>query len=63
MECKRRLIEVLVNLIEPFYRRRKEIESNLDYVTSVLEAGSEKANARAEVTLMMVKEAIQQKFY
>lgn len=60
MECKQKLIDVLVALIEPFYKKRQEYEANQDYVLEVLRQGSEKANERAHKTLIKVKEFIHQ---
>lgn len=63
VECKRRLIDVLVSFIEPIRLRRIEYENNLDYVTAVLKKGAEQANAVANKTLLLAKEAMKQRYY
>ncbi len=60
VECKKKLIEVLVELIEPFSSKRRELENNLDYVQDVQRTGAERANAVANETLTLVKEKMQQ---
>ena len=63
VECKRRLIDVLVALIEPMRQRRLQYEKDLHYVKSVLEAGTAKANEMANDTLILAKEAMQQRYF
>lgn len=63
VECKKRLIEVLVDLTEPFRQRRTEFEKNMDYVMSVLKSGTERANAIAEQTLFEVKQAMKLDYF
>lgn len=63
VECKRRLIDVLVALIEPMRERRVQFEKDLDYVKTVLREGSAKANAVANETLLLAKEAMQQRYF
>ncbi len=60
VECKKRLIEILVALLEPMQQRRKAYEQDLPSVQAILEEGAKRANAIAEATLAKVKEAIQQ---
>lgn len=60
VDCKKRLIEVLVDLLTPMRERRAEYEKNPDHVLKVLREGAEKANAVAEETLKKVKEAAHQ---
>lgn len=62
VECKKRLVDVLVEVIEPIRQRRIELESNMDYVLNVLRQGNEKANAVADATLAQVKAAMKQIF-
>jgi tryptophanyl-tRNA synthetase len=62
VECKKRLIEVLVTLIEPMRQKRLAYEKNLDYVTQVLREGTERANQVASKTLHLAKEAMRQVF-
>lgn len=62
VECKRRLIDVLVAFIEPIRQRRIEYQNNLDFVGSVLKHGAENANTVAEHTLLLAKEAMKQRY-
>lgn len=62
VECKKRLVEVLTAFIAPLHQKRLDLEKNIDYVKSVLRAGAEKANATANETLKLVKEALHQVF-
>lgn len=61
--CKRRLIEVLVALTEPFRTRRALYEGDEAYLMEILKAGCDRANARAESTLSATKEALKQGFF
>jgi tryptophanyl-tRNA synthetase len=63
VECKRQLIDVLVALIEPMRLRRVQLEQDLHYVKKVLQEGTEKANATANVTLKLAKEAMHQRYF
>ena len=63
VECKKRLIDVLIALIEPIRQRRLLIEKDLHYVKSVLKEGTEKANFVANQTLMLAKEAMRQRYF
>lgn len=63
VECKHKLIDVLVGLIEPMRRRRLQYEKDLHYVKSVLQAGTAKANEVADATLMLAKEAMKQRYF
>ncbi|MBS0349948.1 MAG: tryptophan--tRNA ligase [Proteobacteria bacterium] len=60
--CKKKLIEVLNALLEPFRRRRLEYQNDLDHVIHILQAGAEQANTVAEQTLQKVKSAIRQDY-
>ncbi|HSW71270.1 MAG TPA: tryptophan--tRNA ligase [Gammaproteobacteria bacterium] len=62
VECKKRLIEVLVNLIEPFRQRRLSYEKNLDQALTILREGTEKAQAVANETVKLAKAAMQQQY-
>ncbi len=62
VDCKKRLVEVLVELIEPIRTKRLDFENNLDYVLDVLRDGNERANAIADDTLHDTKEAMKQIF-
>lgn len=63
VECKKRLIEVLVALIEPMRARRLDFEKDLHYVKTVLQQGTEKANKVANETLILAKEAMHQRYF
>lgn len=63
VECKRKLIDVLVALIEPMRHRRLQYEQDLTYVSNVLKAGSAKANEVAQQTLLLAKDYMKQRYY
>jgi tryptophanyl-tRNA synthetase len=63
VECKRRLIDVLVAMIEPMRMRRLQYEKDIHYVTSVLKEGTMKANETANETLLLAKEAMRQRYF
>jgi tryptophanyl-tRNA synthetase len=63
VECKKRLIEVLVALIEPMRLRRVQYESDIHYVQTVLREGTAKANEVANKTLILAKEAMRQRYF
>lgn len=63
VECKRKLVEVLDALIAPMRERRKAYEGNEDHVLHVLREGTERANAVAEKTLYLAKQAMQQDYF
>lgn len=62
VECKRKLIEVLNDFLQPMRERRKTYVNDKHEILNILTEGSEKANAIAEETLFSVKEAIKQDF-
>lgn len=63
VECKKRLIEVLIALIEPKRQRRLAFAKDMAYVLDVLRRGTAKANITANETLALAKEAMQQRFF
>ncbi|MDX1902222.1 MAG: tryptophan--tRNA ligase [Gammaproteobacteria bacterium] len=63
VECKKKLIEVLVHLIEPIATRRKVFEKDPAEVLRILQVGTEKANKVANQTFELAKEKMQQKFF
>lgn len=63
VECKRRLIDVLVGLIEPFRERRRQYEQDPAQVLEILRKGTEKANSVAQETLALVKRAMRQDYF
>jgi len=63
VECKKRLVDVLVNLTAPMHAERIRLEKDLSYVTGVLKQGCEQANAVTEKTLVLAKEKLRQDFF
>jgi tryptophanyl-tRNA synthetase len=62
VECKKRLIEVLISLIEPIRQRRLVYEQDPGQVMAILRVGTEKANEVAAATLALAKSAMQQDY-
>ncbi len=60
--CKRKLIEVIVELISPMRERRAHYEKDPSEVLRILREGNAKANAQAEITLALAKKAMKQDF-
>jgi tryptophanyl-tRNA synthetase len=63
VDCKKRLIDVLVNIIEPIRARRKIYEDDPGEVLSILKKGTEKANEIASETLILAKKAMSQDYF
>ncbi len=63
VECKRKLIEVLVEFIEPIRQRRSVYENDIGQALDILKAGTERANVVADDTLQQVKKAMQQDYF
>lgn len=63
VEAKKRLIEILVALIEPIRQRRLVYEQDPGQVLQVLRAGTEKANQVAQETLKLAKKAMCQDYF
>lgn len=62
VECKKQLIMVLNDMLEPMRVRRNEYQQDSEAVLAVLRQGQEKANAVAEETLRKVKDVMSQLF-
>jgi len=60
VECKKKLVEVLVDLLAPMQKRRAEYADDPQQILTVLRDGAERANAVAEDTLQAVKEVMKQ---
>ncbi len=60
--CKKQLIEVLVNFIEPIRQRRLVFEKDPAQVWQILRDGSAKARAVSDQTLQLAKQKMQQNF-
>lgn len=63
MDCKRRLIDVLVDLIEPIRLRRQVFENDPGQVLKILQEGVQKANVIAQETLALAKKAMHQDYF
>ncbi len=63
VECKKKLIEVLVNIVEPFRQRRMMYEKDPAAVLNILREGTERANVVAEETLALAKKAMKQNYF
>jgi tryptophanyl-tRNA synthetase len=63
MDCKKKLIEVLVELVEPIRQRRLVYEKDPAQVLTILRQGTEKANVVAEETLKLAKKAMRQDYF
>ncbi|MBN1683903.1 MAG: tryptophan--tRNA ligase [Gammaproteobacteria bacterium] len=63
VECKKKLVDVLVALIEPIRQRRLVFEKDPAQVIKILKEGTERANAIAEETLILAKRAMQQDYF
>jgi tryptophanyl-tRNA synthetase len=63
MDVKKRLIEVLVALIEPIQQRRLVFEKDPAQVLTILREGTAKANAVAQETLALAKKAMKQDYF
>ncbi|MCC2666926.1 MAG: trpS2 [Gammaproteobacteria bacterium] len=61
--CKKRLIDVLVNLIEPIRQRRAVYEKDPAEVLALLKKGTDKANSIATETLALAKAAMKQDYF
>lgn len=60
--CKKKLVEVIVALLEPMQQRRKEYIGNEDYLLQVIRQGADKANKVANDTLQQAKTFMHQVF-
>ncbi len=60
VDCKKKLIEVIVALLEPMQKRRKEFSGDQRYILSVIRDGAERANIIANKTLRDAKEFLKQ---
>lgn len=60
---KKRLIEVLESFIGPIRQRRIDIEKNKEYVSSVLQEGSERTRTVAEHTMHQVRQVMKLDYF
>lgn len=63
VDCKHKLIDVLVELTRPMRDRRKTYEADLGEVLNILKRGTERANEVAEDTLIKAKTAVKQNYF
>ncbi len=63
VECKKKLVEVLNDFLEPIRLRRQEYENDKGMLRDILKSGTERANVICEETLAKVKEAICQESF
>ncbi len=61
--CKKKLVEILNAIIEPIRTRRKHFEDRPDDVVDALRLGTQRANAVAEETLALAKQALRQDYF
>ncbi len=57
-DLKKDLVQVIINFLKPFQKRRKELESKPNYVEKVIQEGSEKARIEAKKNILEIKEKI-----
>lgn len=60
VECKKRLVDIIVALLAPMQKRRTEYAAEKSHLQSVLKKGATQANIIANDTLQSAKEAMQQ---
>ncbi len=58
VDCKKKLLEYLLPVIEPLYEKRIQLEKNPDYVRDVLVEGSREARVLAQATMEEVRAAM-----
>ncbi len=58
VDCKKRLIERVIEALEPVRTKREYLSRNIDEVRQILEAGNRKSRAFAERTLAGVRDLI-----
>jgi tryptophanyl-tRNA synthetase len=63
VKCKKLLIAVLEEMLEPIRARRKEWEQKIEEVYAILEEGTQKARATAASTLNDVREAMKINYF
>lgn len=63
VKCKKLLINVLEEILEPIRTKRKYYEERIEEVYKILEEGSRKANLKANETLCKVKKAMKINYF
>lgn len=62
VECKKRLVDAILEFLIPLQKRRAEYETNHTYVYKILQNGADKVNEIADETLRLVREVTRQLF-
>lgn len=62
VDCKKRLLEHMLPVIEPLYEKRVQLENDQDTVRDILVAGSRKAREHASTTMDEVRQAMKLKY-
>jgi tryptophanyl-tRNA synthetase len=62
VDCKRKLLEGLLPVIEPLHEKRVQLERNIPELKETLFEGSRKARAIAEATMNEVRQAMRIKY-
>ncbi len=62
IDCKNRLLENMLPLVEPLYEKRVELEKNIGYVYDVLSEGSKAAREMASSTMDEVRQSMGLKY-
>lgn len=62
VDCKKKLVDVLVALLAPMHARYQQLKKDPGYLCRVLKDGAEKANQLAEESLKLAKERVRQRF-
>jgi len=60
--CKKKLSSVLIEVLSPFRKKRRELERDAGELEKILQEGREKARQVASATLREVKDAMQMSF-
>ncbi|OLA06309.1 MAG: hypothetical protein BHW12_07525 [Coprobacillus sp. 28_7] len=63
VKCKKLLINVLEEVLEPIRERRKYYEERIDEVYNILKEGTRKANQKANATLARVRKAMRINYF
>lgn len=63
VDCKHKLVDVLVALTEPMRKRRSTYEKDPAQILEILKSGTERANELAEDTLIKAKAAMKQDYF
>jgi len=61
--CKKELIKVMLEFLEPIQERRKYYEEHIEEVDEILKKGTEKARETAKETMKKVKNAMMLNYF